>query len=159
MSRKWTRRAPGVKSKLWKSPLAMAITAGMLAGMSYMPSAFAEQQVADGTLSYSQYITATTADTDYVNGDLCDASIATNQGTKYSTYIFKGTGQNLNTLEIQGVKVTEQFMDVGIRAKDIPNLNVKDGVMIYLHDTLFMKADNMNIVMAMNMGGDDFMQT
>ena len=59
MYKSWTKR---FARKIWKSPLALAVTAGILAGAGFMPSAFAAEK-ADGTLSFNSAITGAQADT------------------------------------------------------------------------------------------------
>lgn len=86
MYKKWTK---SFAKKVWKSPLALAVTAGILAGAGFMPSAFAASS-AGGTVTFDSVITGTTADTEYTsNPDLVSASIGTNLGAKLSTYFFQ----------------------------------------------------------------------
>ena len=90
MYKSWTKR---FARKIWKSPLALAVTAGILAGAGFMPSAFAASS-ADGTVTFDSVITGTTADTEYTdNPALVSATINTNLGAKLSTYIFKAMSQ------------------------------------------------------------------
>lgn len=136
MYKSWTKR---FARKIWKSPLALAVTAGILAGAGFMPSAFAAEKEA-----YSQNITGTTADTEYVEAGV--ANIATNIGTKYCTYIFNKDDSNpFDTVQIGGIHINGQFYDVGVRVKNGGTLAVMDGISAYLHDNLTVTADNIKV--------------
>ena len=148
MYKSWTKR---FARKIWKSPLALAVTAGILAGAGFMPSAFAAQSV-DGTVTFDTTITGTTADTEYTsNPDLVGATIGTNQGAKYSTYIFNDAA-TAQTVQIGGIHVDNQYLNVNVRAKNGATLLVKDGISSYLHNSMNVIADNI-IVNADNREG------
>ena len=148
MYKKWTK---SFAKKVWKSPLALAVTAGILAGAGFMPSAFAASS-AGGTVTFDSVITGTTADTEYTsNPDLVSASIGTNLGAKLSTYIFNDnkTAQNV---QIGGIHVTNQYLNVNVRAKNGATLLVDNGISSYLHNTMNVVADKI-IVGANNREG------
>ena len=142
MYKSWTKR---FARKIWKSPLALAVTAGILAGAGFMSSAFAAQSV-DGTVTFDTTITGTTADTEYTsNPDLVSASIGTNIGAKYSTYIFNNDNA-AHTIQIGGIHVENQYLNVNLLVKgDNSTLKVADGISSYMHDGLNVNADNIII--------------
>lgn len=137
MYKKWTK---SFAKKVWKSPLALAVTAGILAGAGFMPSAFAASS-AGGTVTFDSVITGTTADTEYTsNPDLVSASIGTNLGAKLSTYFFNNDGSAQN-VRIGGIHVDNQYLNVNVRAKNGATLVVNDGISSYLHNSMNVVAD------------------
>ncbi|WP_277250570.1 hypothetical protein, partial [Phascolarctobacterium succinatutens] len=137
MYKKWTK---SFAKKVWKSPLALAVTAGILAGAGFMPSAFAASS-AGGTVTFDSVITGTTADTEYTsNPDLVSASIGTNLGAKLSTYIFNDN-KTAENVQIGGIHVTNQYLNVNVRAKNGATLVVNDGISSYLHNSMNVVAD------------------
>ena len=137
MYKKWTK---SFAKKVWKSPLALAVTAGILAGAGFMPSAFAASS-AGGTVTFDSVITGTTADTEYTsNTDLVSASIGTNLGAKLSTYFFNNDGSAQN-VRIGGIHVDNQYLNVNVRAKNGATLVVNDGISSYLHNSMNVVAD------------------
>lgn len=137
MYKKWTK---SFAKKVWKSPLALAVTAGILAGAEFMPSAFAASS-AGGTVTFDSVITGTTADTEYTsNPDLVSASIGTNLGAKLSTYFFNNDGSAQN-VRIGGIHVDNQYLNVNVRAKNGATLVVNDGISSYLHNSMNVVAD------------------
>ncbi|MDO5787325.1 MAG: hypothetical protein Q4P09_06410 [Phascolarctobacterium sp.] len=148
MYKSWTKR---FARKIWKSPLALAVTAGILAGAGFMPSAFAAQSV-DGTVTFDTTITGTTADTEYTsNPELVSATIGTNQGAKYSTYIFNDAA-TAQTVQIGGIHVDNQYLNVNVRDKNGATLVVNDGISSYLHNSMNVIADKI-VVSADNREG------
>ena len=148
MYKSWTKR---FARKIWKSPLALAVTAGILAGAGFMPSAFAASS-AEGTVTFDSVITGTKDDTEYTsNPDWVSASIGTNLGAKLSTYFFNNDGSAKN-VRIGGIHVANQFLNVNVRAKNGATLTVDDGISSYLHNTMNVIADKI-VVSANNREG------
>ena len=106
MYKSWTKR---FARKIWKSPLALAVTAGILAGAGFMPSAFAAEK-ADGTLSFNSAITGTKADTEYINNsDLAYTEYQQMGGVLSSTYIFNwDKSDRVGVVSLPGIHLDSQ---------------------------------------------------
>ncbi|MGM9528452.1 MAG: beta strand repeat-containing protein, partial [Phascolarctobacterium sp.] len=143
MYKSWTKR---FARKIWKSPLALAVTAGILAGAGFMPSAFAADK-ADGTLSFDSVITGTTADTEYTdNTDLAYTEHGQIGGVETSTYIFNwDKGDLVNKVVLPGIHVNSQYKMAGVTVKNGAELHVLDGINAYMHNELGVTADKIVI--------------
>ncbi|MGM9569683.1 MAG: beta strand repeat-containing protein, partial [Phascolarctobacterium sp.] len=143
MYKSWTKR---FARKIWKSPLALAVTAGILAGAGFMPSAFAADK-ADGTLSFDSVITGTTADTEYIeNSGLAYTEYGQIGGVQTSTYIFNwDKGDLAQKVVLPGIHVNSQYKMAGVTVRNGAELHVLDGINAYLHSELGVTADKIVI--------------
>lgn len=138
MYKSWTKR---FARKIWKSPLALAVTAGILAGAGFMPSAFAAEK-ADGTLSFNSAITGTKADTEYTNNsDLAYTEHQQMGGVLSSTYIFNWDKSDLvGVVSLPGIHLDSQYKIADVTVKNGAELQIGAGIRAYLHDTLNVSA-------------------
>lgn len=138
MYKSWTKR---FARKIWKSPLALAVTAGILAGAGFMPSAFAAEK-ADGTLSFNSAITGTKADTEYIdNSDLAYTEHQQMGGVLSSTYIFNWDKSDLvGVVSLPGIHLDSQYKIADVTVKNGAELRIGAGIRAYLHDTLNVSA-------------------
>ena len=139
MYKSWTKR---FARKIWKSPLALAVTAGILAGAGFMPSAFAAEK-ADGTLSFNSAITGTQADTAEYAQPYGYTEYQQMGGVLSSTYIFNWDKSDLvSTVALPGIHLDSQYKIVDVTVKNDANLQISEGIRAYLHDTLNLSAKN-----------------
>ena len=139
MYKSWTKR---FARKIWKSPLALAVTAGILAGAGFMPSAFAAEK-ADGTLSFNSAITGTQADTAEYAQPYGYTEYQQMGGVLSSTYIFNWDKNDLvSTVALPGIHLDSQYKIVDVTVKNDANLQISEGIKAYLHDTLNLSAKN-----------------
>ena len=150
MYKSWTKR---FARKIWKSPLALAVTAGILAGAGFMPSAFAAEK-ADGTLSFDKVITGTKADTEYIDhSDLAYTEYQQMGGVLSSTYIFNWDKSNpVETVSLPGIHLDSQYKITDVTVKNNAELQISDGIRAYMHDTLNVSAQN-TVITANDMEG------
>lgn len=138
MYKSWTKR---FARKIWKSPLALAVTAGILAGAGFMPSAFAAEK-ADGTLSFNSAITGTKADTEYItNSALAYTEYQQMGGVLSSTYIFNwDKNDSVGVVSLPGIHLDSQYKIADVTVKNGAELQIGAGIRAYLHDTLNVSA-------------------
>ncbi|MCI7675271.1 MAG: hypothetical protein MSQ83_02625 [Phascolarctobacterium sp.] len=142
MYKSWTKR---FARKIWKSPLALAVTAGILAGAGFMPSAFAAEK-ADGTLSFNSAITGTQADTAEYAQPYGYTEYQQMGGVLSSTYIFNWDKSDLvGVVSLPGIHLDSQYKITDVTVKNDAVLKISKGIRAYLHDTLSVSAKNTDI--------------
>ena len=140
MYKSWTKR---FARKIWKSPLALAVTAGILAGAGFMPSAFAAEKV-EGILSFNNVITGSQADTAEYAEPYGYTEYQQMGGVLSGTYIFNWDN-TVNTVSLPGIHLDSQYKITDVTVKNGAELKIREGIRAYLHDTLSVSAKNTDI--------------